>query len=225
MRSDPFWELGSFGITGCHQHNLMNPRKSERLEGARLAFAQGGQRGTRLVYLTPPIRIAKHKNCIEATWAPDEMPFLYPEAPRLASNPETSDFPLLKDSLDGGNRTTMEGKFASKFRARTTCLEDAIAEELIRVYSDMRASVPSAAIAACYTDALPKLPPLVDQHRQHTYSLLLEAASTKSLERELATGYAANAVRNRALGRVIARMDAMVSCGETCPARQKAKRC
>lgn len=24
MRDDPFWEFGSFGITGCHAHDLRN---------------------------------------------------------------------------------------------------------------------------------------------------------------------------------------------------------
>ena len=42
MRSDPFWEFGSFGITGCHANNIMHPKRCKELEGTRLAFAQGG---------------------------------------------------------------------------------------------------------------------------------------------------------------------------------------
>src|ERR1035438_6995686 len=49
-RSDPFWEFGSFGMTGCHASNLMNPRNAQNLECARLAFVQGGPKGMRLVY-------------------------------------------------------------------------------------------------------------------------------------------------------------------------------
>ncbi len=29
MRSDPFWEFGSFGLTGCHKTNLMHPKEGE----------------------------------------------------------------------------------------------------------------------------------------------------------------------------------------------------
>jgi hypothetical protein len=28
MRTDPFWEFGSFGLTGCHQRNLLHPKKA-----------------------------------------------------------------------------------------------------------------------------------------------------------------------------------------------------
>jgi hypothetical protein len=56
MRTDPLWEFGSFGCTGCHRANLMNPTKLTELNGARLGFAQNGLRGIKLVHLTPPIR-------------------------------------------------------------------------------------------------------------------------------------------------------------------------
>jgi hypothetical protein len=42
MRSDPFWEFGSFGCTGCHTTNLMNIRRADELAGVRFGFAQGG---------------------------------------------------------------------------------------------------------------------------------------------------------------------------------------
>ena len=61
MRSDPFYEFGSFGCTECHLKNLMNPRRSHELEGVRFAFAQGGTLGFRLVHLTPPARVVNHR--------------------------------------------------------------------------------------------------------------------------------------------------------------------
>src|SRR6185312_13769949 len=33
MRTDPLWEFGSFGCTGCHRKNLMNPNKLTELNG------------------------------------------------------------------------------------------------------------------------------------------------------------------------------------------------
>jgi hypothetical protein len=86
MRSDPFWEFGSFGLTGCHDKNLMHPKNAAELNGVRFAFVQGGTKGTRLVHLTPPVKIVKHNKRIEARWSPAEMPFRYDIAPIL-SNP------------------------------------------------------------------------------------------------------------------------------------------
>ena len=40
-RDDPFWEFGSFGCTGCHRTNLMNPRRSHELVGKHLAVCAG----------------------------------------------------------------------------------------------------------------------------------------------------------------------------------------
>jgi len=44
-RSDPFYDFGRFGCTGCHRTNLMNPAKIGELDGVRLAMAQGGRGG------------------------------------------------------------------------------------------------------------------------------------------------------------------------------------
>ena len=74
-RDDPFYEIGSFGCTKCHSKNLFHPRHADKLRGARLAFAQGGQLGTRLVLLTPPITVRVWSDCCEAKWIPAEMPF------------------------------------------------------------------------------------------------------------------------------------------------------
>ena len=99
MRSDPFWEFGSFGLTGCHSKNLMNPKKSSELNGVRFAFAQGGELGMRLVYLSPPVKIARHGGLCEATWQPHEMPFKYSAAPVLIDHAGQTGFPLLKRFL------------------------------------------------------------------------------------------------------------------------------
>jgi len=48
-RSDPYWEFGSFGATGCHNRSVMNPKRIEELNGRQFAFAQGGDKGFRLV--------------------------------------------------------------------------------------------------------------------------------------------------------------------------------
>ena len=64
-RSDPFWEYGSFGITKCHNKNLMNPKNADKLKGIRFAFAQGGRQGTRLGYLTPPVKIIENRDRID----------------------------------------------------------------------------------------------------------------------------------------------------------------
>src|ERR1035438_3428416 len=114
-RSDPFWEFGSFGMTGCHASNLMNPRNAQNLECARLAFVQGGPKGMRLVYLTPRIKVVLHTNRIEATWTPAKMPFCYGEAPTLAHNAGLGDFPELEKTLKHGNRSTIEAQFSSLF--------------------------------------------------------------------------------------------------------------
>ncbi|MGB8932232.1 MAG: hypothetical protein WCC48_13395 [Anaeromyxobacteraceae bacterium] len=50
-RTDPFYEFGCFGLTGCHSTNIMGDKKAA---GGRIAFAQGGRGEVRLVLLTPP---------------------------------------------------------------------------------------------------------------------------------------------------------------------------
>jgi hypothetical protein len=92
MRTDPLWEFGSFGCTGCHRRNLMNPSKLAELNGARLAFAQNGPLGFKLIHLTPPVRILHHGSFGEASWSPAKMPLSYASAPTLVSNLGFSEF-------------------------------------------------------------------------------------------------------------------------------------
>jgi hypothetical protein len=92
-RDDPFWEFGSFGCTGCHRANLMNPNTAADLQGVRLAFVQGGTAGVKLVHVTPQVEIRHHNGVCEATWHPAEMPLTYESAPIVVNNNGYSDTP------------------------------------------------------------------------------------------------------------------------------------
>jgi len=188
MRSDPFWEFGSFGITTCHGKNLMHPRNAENLKGVRFAFAQGGKQGTRLVFLTEPVTIREHERCIEALWSPKEMPFRYSNAPILVSNADKSHFPRLESALREGKRRKIEGEFGSRFRSRAEPLDTDLAKELVSVYTRMRKEASnSSAIAGCYADALPWPPPKVDKRRRKTYSEKLKEAGGSKVESRCGT--------------------------------------
>lgn len=175
-RSDPFWEFGSFGITTCHGWNLMHPRNAESLNGARLAFAQGGKRGTRLVHLTPPVKVRKHCDRIEAVWSPPEMPFRYSNALILVSNTAKSHFPELESTMKAGGSPTLEGQFGCNFRGRATCIADLLANELVSIYTKKRKEAQDSEIACFYEEALPWPPPLVDRNRERTYTQFLSEA-------------------------------------------------
>jgi len=175
-RSDPFWEFGSFGITRCHGENLMHRRNADKLKGVRFAFAQGGREGTRLVHLTPPVRIVEHRDRIEALWTPARNPFRYGNAPILVRNKGGSQFPKLAATIKTAGRTTVEGQFASNFRGKTSCIADGLARELIRIYARKRKEAQRSEIARFYEDALPWRPPLVDRNRDQTYTQHLTEA-------------------------------------------------
>jgi hypothetical protein len=183
MRSDPFWEFGSFGLTGCHSKNLMNPKKSSELNGVRFAFAQGGNLGMRLVHLSPPVKITPHGSLCEATWQPNEMPFNYSAAPLLISKDGQTSFPLLKRFLKETKRGGWLGRFSSRFRSRRRPLEMELSEQLVRVYQNQRKSAPPSAFSRFYIGALPYPPPTVDRDRESTYSGLLAAAREPDIER------------------------------------------
>jgi hypothetical protein len=171
QRDDPFYEFGSFGCTGCHFDNLLNPQHVDEIKGARLAFIQGGPLGSRLVFLTPPIKsVTKWADCCEARWTPAEMPFKYAGAPVLARNHRHSDFPLVASLARRTRRKTIEGGLSSLFRSRATPLPPELANEVIAVYEHKRAAVPPSAIAETYEEALPKAPPKIDRNREATYN-------------------------------------------------------
>ena len=114
-RDDPFYEFGSFGCTGCHYRNLMGLHHTEDLEGARLAFAQGGTLGFRLVYLTPPItEVVPWSGHCEVKWTPIEKPFKYAEAPILVYNEGSGDFPSVTRFLHGMARLSASYMFEAR---------------------------------------------------------------------------------------------------------------
>ena len=156
MRDDPFWEFGSFGITGCHARNLLHPKTACDLKGIRLAFAQGGKLGTRLVFLSLPVRkVVTYRDRSEAIWSPRDMPFRYEHAPLLIDNKGGTKFPLLKRLLRVGKRHTWIGQFGSNFRTSKEPLSDKVAHEMVRVYDQFRRSEGPSGVAQNYVDALP----------------------------------------------------------------------
>lgn len=179
MRSDPFWEEGSFGLTGCHQRNLMHPKKAAELEGARLAFAQGGKEGTRIVYLTPPVHAIPYADRTEVRWQTGEMPFRYTDAPVLLDSSGFSQVPGLISIIADCKRHSWMGRFASKFRTRREPLPEPVADALVEVYEATRRRLGSAAVATRYEQALPVNPPKIDRSRRKTYAGLLAQAKAR----------------------------------------------
>lgn len=171
MRTDPLWEFGSFGCTGCHRKNLMNPKKLTEHNGAQFAFAQNGSLGIKLVHVTPPVRMRHHGMFGEATWDPAEMPLHYDAAPTLVNNVGASDVPTLIAMITDVRRGSPVAQFASKFRSRRRPLPDHVGRELLEVYGRFRAG--DAAVAKSYVDALPYAPPKIDTDREATYRRLL----------------------------------------------------
>lgn len=154
-RSDPYWETGSFGCTGCHEKNLLHPRKAHIPVGARLAFAQGGPKGVRLVMLTPPITLHKNSEHLEILWKPGLMPFRYEDAPLLVDRAGKSDFPKLKFFIKDADRSAWMQKFASCFRSRVLPLSVDLAAEITQKFDNSYSKVSGRRKAVIYLDALP----------------------------------------------------------------------
>ncbi len=181
-RADPFWEFGSFGCTGCHSHNLLNPAKEHVGDGDRLAFVQGGHLGSRLLLITPPVERVEHGNAgactrVELRWKPAQKPFRYDYAPSLFESPapgRTGLFPMLAKSLGGTNRTTWDGKFASRFRSRARPLELELARELESVFQRAVSKAKSSDFIRHYSEALPWIDASdIIRNRRSTYQSLL----------------------------------------------------
>jgi hypothetical protein len=183
MRTDPFWEFGSFGLTGCHQRNLLHPKRAGELSGARLAFVQGGDAASRLVFLTPPVKAIPYADRTEVRWEP-APPFRYEKAPTIVAADGGTDMPAFKAMIEGVRRNGWMGKFASKFRTQCNQLPPEAAAEVIAVYERRRKAafkgvgegVTPPAMAHCYTEALPYPPLKTDNQRAQTYKRLLERA-------------------------------------------------
>ena len=174
QRNDPFWEFGSFGVTGCHSSNLLNPKKAHQLDGKRIAFAQGGPDGIKLVYVTPPVSVRYHADCVELNWSPAAMPLTYDSAPTLIDNTGYSDFPALLDLIGNTARTTPVGQFSSKFRSRREPVPISLGRQLLSVFQV--AERDGREHATRYIDCLPCPPPRIDQNRCQTYRELIRFA-------------------------------------------------
>lgn len=168
-RIDPFYEFGSFGRTKCHWKNIFHPRHAAELDGARLAFVQGGPDGSRLVFLTPPVNVVVGSSNCEARWAPTEMPFKYSEAPILISNEGRTDFPLIK-RLAKAACPSLESGLSSRLRSRSSPLSAGLAKQVISVYERQREEKPFA-IASKYYEALPYVK-MIDTNRKATFNRL-----------------------------------------------------
>lgn len=175
MRTDPFWEFGSFGCTGCHHKNLLNPKKSHKLAGARLAFVQGGRGEVRLVLLTPPITVVHHKVHCEVRWRPART-FRYERAPLVVDNEGRSQFPFLLKEFADRDRTTLAGCFSSAFRTRRHPLPTQVGDALARRWERYVSNAPRDSFIRTYEQALPFEPPLVDGNRDRTYRMALRHA-------------------------------------------------
>jgi hypothetical protein len=162
-RTDPFWEFGSFGCTGCHGKNLLHPKNCKICNGDRLAFVQGGNLGFRLLLVTPPVERFDHaggapKGCVELRWDSRRKPFRYNRAPSLFESPSPGRselFPRLADSLAHTNRSTIDAKFASRFRARTSPLEPELAHEVQTVFKASAKRAKKSDLITNYSQALP----------------------------------------------------------------------
>jgi hypothetical protein len=174
-RIDPLYEFGSFGLTGCHGRNLLHDTAAS---GSRLAFAQNGGHGFRLVMLTPPVDIRKWPGCREAVWSPGTMPLRYESAPLLIDNAGNSDVVGLAETVRDVKRSTPLGRFSSAFRSRKAAVTDEVARSLVEVWDGVASA--GDARAGKYWDALPYMPCKPDENRSRTYERLRRAAELPS---------------------------------------------
>jgi hypothetical protein len=162
-RTDPFWEFGSFGCTGCHGKNLLHPKNCQILNGDRLVFIQGGHLGSRLLLLTPPVERFDHaggspEGRVELRWDSGQKPFRYDRAPSLFESPapgRLGSFPSLAEKIGPTNRSTIAAKLASRFRARSSPLEPDLTHELEKGFNVARKKAKESDFIACYEEALP----------------------------------------------------------------------
>jgi len=172
-RDDPFYEFGSFGCTQCHSKNLMHPNRIHELDGVRVAFAQGGPLGTRLILLTPPIHTKSHANGCELQWDSSAKPFRYDCAPLLIDNDGETEFPPLMEVIRSVERTTWMGQFASRYRSSKTPLPENIARSFIDGYERSTRDAAASEFAQSYVETLPFPPACVETQRRKRYESLL----------------------------------------------------
>jgi hypothetical protein len=131
MRSDPFWEFGSFGRTGCHRVNLLHPRHTPLVNGDRLAFLQGGQGEIRVVAVSPPITVGGSNDLIEVEWSSRYRPLPFLSAPLLINNLGDTAFPEVRSILRGTRRSTYCGAAASRFRSKSSALNKVLEKQIL----------------------------------------------------------------------------------------------
>ena len=168
-RTDPLYEFGCFGLTGCHSANLL---RDDVAEGARLAFAQGGPGEVRLAYVTPPVRVSTHGTVRSCDWTPREMPLKYENAPLLVDNTGRSEVDGLQALIKHAACPTWVSRFSSCFRSRKQALPPDVAEGFLGAW-EAHAQEPRA---KWYWEALPRPPPMKDPDRQATYESLRQRA-------------------------------------------------
>jgi hypothetical protein len=162
-RTDPFWEFGSFGCTGCHGKNLLHSKNCEIRDGDRLAFVQGGQLGCRLLLVTPSVERIDHpggspRGRVELRWDSAKKPFRYNHAPSLFETPAPGRaglFPKLAANVAHTNRCTIDAKLASRFRARTSPLGPELARDLDEGFNAAVKKAKKSDFIASYEEALP----------------------------------------------------------------------
>ena len=138
QRSDPFWEFGSFGRTGCHSKNLLHPRHCPLTRGDRLAFLQGGNSDIRVVGVTPPIIVGGSSNHLEATWNRKYRPLPFDHAPLLIDNLGKTAFPSILPLLTNVRRSTYCGRAGSRLRSRTMPVDPKIEQEILQWFDQPR---------------------------------------------------------------------------------------
>lgn len=151
-RSDPYYEFGSFGCTGCHRNNLMHPKRRDQIEGSRFAFVQGGKDEIRLILVTPPIWTESIRN-VEARWDTKYLPLIFSKAPLFINNGGFTDVPSIKTYLKDVRRKTYVARAASKFRTRTSPVDQDLGQEIILAYEE--ALINPCNIADNYVKTLP----------------------------------------------------------------------
>lgn len=167
-RDDPFWEFGSFGLTGCHRGNLLHPLHTRLRNGDRLAFIQGGPLGSRLLLITSAISLVRYRDAgrviaIEARWDPRDRPFAYgPPAPLVAGAEAHApgELPALREFLRETRRPSATAKLASRFRARSDPLPASLSQELLAMDAAARASAPDSAYLSNYIEGVPGIHPV-----------------------------------------------------------------
>lgn len=144
-------------------------KRAYELNGARLAFVQGGPLGFRLVHVTPEIWIDSISRGVEVRWLPCGMPLRYSSAPLVIDNDGGTDIPGLAAQSDGVDRSTGVARFASAFRSRRTPVAGEIGAGMIACY---RAARTSGRTAKSYTDAMPPSPAIIEPNRRRRYQSL-----------------------------------------------------